>query len=62
MARICKPCPHFPGTTYYGFQFSDVTCPLCLFAARLAALEATLSDMERRAASQSDASGDCDSA
>jgi hypothetical protein len=38
---VCKPCPHFPGY-YYGFQYSNVTCPLCRADSRVAHLEALL--------------------
>jgi hypothetical protein len=47
MSEICKPCPHFPGY-YYGFQYSNVTCPLCLSESRIAALEAHAKAFEAR--------------
>jgi hypothetical protein len=43
---ICKPCPHFPGY-YFGFEYSDVTCPFCLSEARVDKLEAALKEILR---------------
>ncbi len=41
---VCKPCPHFPGY-YNGFQYSDVTCTICRYEARIRELEAALREI-----------------
>jgi len=43
---ICKPCHHFPGY-YFGFEYSDVTCPFCLSEAHAAKLETALKEILR---------------
>lgn len=44
MSEVCKPCPHFPGY-YSGYQYSDVSCPLCRSEARIRELEAALESL-----------------